>query len=184
VASAELVFNGIDGLSGDYLVPPMSAPGFTAVLQGDAPPEHAAELRRRKREDTTDVLAPKEGVDASNLSETGWGVVFAHGADPAIREALAPLLAHRQEQASGERPQRYRELSGDVAYRPGETKGQFLARQGAGPGPVDPDVLPYYLLLVGDPGTIPYPFQYQLDVAYAVGRLHFGSPEEYHRYAT
>jgi len=179
-----VVFNGIDATTGAYLLPPMSPEAVSQIARGQVlDPADLKELRWWHHRATEAVFGPKEGVDPRNLAETGWGVVFAHGADPAVREALGELLDHRRSEAARVRQHRYREFVGDNAYRPGESKQQFLARQGAGPGPADPDNVPYYLLLVGGPEKIPYSFQYQLDVQYAVGRLHFDTVEEYARYA-
>src|SRR5262245_16303840 len=35
-----------------------------------------------------------DDVDLSDLSDAGWGVVFSAKADPALHEALKPLLDH------------------------------------------------------------------------------------------
>ncbi len=182
-----LVFNGIDGASGDYLLPPMTVQTISQVAQGEKLDEdHIAELKARHQRDSVATLGVKEGVDPTNLAETGWGVIFAYEDQdqvPAIREALGELLELRREQATQKHGHYYKEYTGADAYRPGESKQKFLARHGAGPGPADPDNVPYYLLIVGDPETIPYRVQYQLDVQYAVGRIHFDTPEEYARYA-
>lgn len=113
-------------------------------------------------------------LDTNDLNQAGWGVVFAEGADPALRRALGPLLEWRRSEAG----ELYRELE----YRPGETKNAFLSRHGAGPGPVDPERLPYYLLLVGGPEQIPFSFQQRLGLQRAVGRLDFDQPDDYARY--
>jgi hypothetical protein len=177
----DLVFNGINGASGDYLLPPMSPEELSRIIQGETlDEEHLRDLRNRYQTVIETHVGPKEGVDPTRLDESGWGVIFAFADQdkvPAIREALGDLLKLRREQA-GERYQEYTD-----AYRPDESKSSFLARHRAGPGPADPDRVPYYLLIVGDPESIPYRFQYQLDVQYAVGRICFDTLEEYAQYA-
>jgi hypothetical protein len=184
MAGDAVVFNGIDATTGTYLLPPMSPQAVSQVARGQVlDPADLKELRWWHHRAAEAAFGPKEGIDPRSLAQAGWGVIFAHDEDPAVREALGELLDHRQAEAASVREHYYREFTGDRAYRPGESKQQFLARQGAGPGPADPDNVPYYLLLVGGPEAIPYAFQYQLDVQYAVGRLHFDTVEEYARYA-
>jgi hypothetical protein len=171
-------FNGIDGATGEYLQPPLSVREVADLARREPryglsePPRRAASVMREK--------GPIAGIDPRRLEQSGWGVIFSPHTDrPEVREALAPLLTHRRAQASRTRENRYRELT----YEPGESKTGFLVRNGSAPGPVDPDRLPYYLLLVGDPEEIPFEFQYQLDVQYAVGRIHFDTLEDYECYA-
>ncbi len=174
-----IVFNGLNGATGGYDLPPMTGEELAAFIQGERAPENLAELRYRYELSTQRHLGLREGVNPLRIEETGWGVIFAHGADPAIQEALAPLLDWRRGQAGD----LYRAFIGELAYRLGESKQQFLTRHGVGPGPADPAKMPYYLLIVGSPQDIPYQFQYQLDVQYAVGRLHFDTLQEYANYA-
>ena len=177
--SERFYFNGINGATGEYGLPPMSGEELSKLIVGEEPPENLSELNYRYRQQGEAHFGVKEGVDPKTLGEAGWGVVFTHDADPAVRAALQPLLDLRKEQA-GDRFELYEGADG---FRPGESKGAFLARHGVGPGPADPERVPYYLLLVGSPEAIPYRFQSQLDVQYAVGRIHFDAPEDYANYA-
>jgi hypothetical protein len=175
-----LCFNGIDGSTGHYLLPPLSPREVATLASGDLlDPEQIEELRRGWNGAKEPHFAPVAGVDVQDLSQAGWGVIFAPDVSEAEKECLLPLLLLREQQAGC----RYKEFSEEKAYRRGDTKYSFLGRSGAGPGPVNPKNVPYYLLIVGDPTSIPFSFQYQLDVQHAVGRLHFDSPEQYAAYA-
>jgi hypothetical protein len=166
--------NGIDVDTGTYAVPPMDVEEMEALIRGERLPENITELEWRAERSVS--LGAKEGVDEKDLAQAGWAVIFAGDADPAVEAALEPLLALRREQAGA----RYHRYTFDAGK---DTKDSFLARHGAGPGPADPERVPYYLLLVGSPAEIPYQVQSQLDVQYATGRLHFGTAAEYRTYA-
>jgi hypothetical protein len=199
----QLSMNGVDGASGTYLTPPLTPDDIKhiALNQGrmDTESEHYQDiaarwsnsprnLRRGIEEDTLPgfpaasqkrqhgFLGVAEGVDARDLAQSGWGVIFPNNVDPAIKDALHELLQHRHKQAG--------EYYKEFPYFEGDTKLTFLSDYGCGPGPVNPaNGVPYYLLIVGDPQQIPYRFQYQLDVQFAVGRIHFDTLEEYASYA-
>jgi hypothetical protein len=189
--SEQFTFNGIDGATGAYLAEPATAVELARRAFGERftqRPDEQVEARLRDKlrffheRSTRSRYGPSEGIDPKDLAQAGWGVIFAssdRGGSGAVREALGELLSLRREQAGP----RYRELLGEDAYRQGERADDFLARLGVGPGPAQPDKVPYYLLLVGSPEALPYRFQVELDVQYAVGRVHFDTLDEYAAYA-
>ncbi len=182
-----LYFNGIDATSGSYVTPPLKPDEVVQLARTarfNKKQEHFKDLQRRAAQEQIKHLGVAANVDPNNLASSGWGVIFPYDVDPAIREALSELLNHRKYQATRHNEQFYREFIGPDAYRNGETKSDFLKRFGIGPDGVDPEKgVPYYLLIVADPQTIPYRFQYELDVQFSVGRIHFDSVEDYAYYA-
>jgi hypothetical protein len=178
-----LPFFGLDGASGAYLLSPRAAELSAEAQAEQLQPEHVRDVQGRAQAART--LGTSDNVeDPSDLAQAGWGVVFADDVDPAIKDALSELLHHRSEQARARCADYFQEFSGERGYHAGETKRAFLTSRGAAPfGPANPDELPYYLLLVGGPETIPYSLQYQLDVQYAVGRICFDTPRDYAQYA-
>ena len=167
---------GVVGETGETH-PPMTADDLHHISQ-----DSAVVLARSQR---GPVLAVDSSVDdQTDLNQTGWGVLFASDADPAIKEALQPLLALRKAQVNDDRLFRVFEgLSGGV--RPGQTAGSWALNKGVSlAAPVSPRRgVPFYLLIVGSPARIPFEFQAQLDLQWAVGRLYFDCVEDYASYA-
>lgn len=181
VAEEDLVsFNGVDAGTGRYLLPSMSLRSLAHAILGETfPRDQLGELRSR-RESALPDFGVVFGRDPEDLAQAGWALVAAETTPPDVLKALKPLCDLRERQAGA----RFRQCTGAEGYRTGQTKRQFLAqfRMAAG-APANPDKFPYYVLLVGGPDDIPFEFQYQLDVQYAVGRLSFDTADEYARYA-
>jgi hypothetical protein len=68
-------------------------------------------------------------------------------------------------------------------YKKGEQTRDWYQRHRVSAGNMDPEIVPYYLLLIGPPDVIPFDFQYLLGVEHAVGRLPFETAVEYENYA-
>jgi hypothetical protein len=182
----ELVcLNGIYAESGDYLLPPMSPEQVAKLARQDRPPDvSTVEHFRIWADEVLRGRAVMHEPDTSDLSKVGWGLIFAAGEPPErvrdVTQALDNLIALRKSQAG----EYFKICQGEQGYHKGDLREEFLLRHGAPPaGRANPEKLPYYLLIVGDPETIPYEFQYQLDVQYAVGRIWFEELVEYSRYA-
>ncbi len=176
-------FNGINGATGDYLLPAMSVSKLSKIAQGEKfDKEHLNDLKLRNEWRNIDHFSSYTSIDPKDLGQTGWGIIFAYDDRDKVaawQEALKPLLDLRKEQAGD----LYKEFIGPDGYRPGESKNKFLCRHSIGSGPADPEKMPYYLLIVADPETIPFHFQYHLAVQYAVGRICFDTLDEYANYA-
>lgn len=177
--SDPLVFNGLDGASGRYLLAPTSDTEIGRKLLG------LPRQRGGSEEETFRGLVAD--VDPQRLDEAGWGLVMAEGADErfgarhgrTLRGVLAALCSLREEEAGA----LYR---GNLIYRAGERAADFLRRYGVrleDPVGAGARKVPYYLLLVGGPDEIPYAVQFELDIQYAVGRICFDDPEAYVAYA-
>jgi hypothetical protein len=177
----EVLVMGISAKTGRPL-PSITPEALSALVarQRRPDPERSA-LESRAAPDTAELRGVVREIDDPNdLAEVGWGVVFARDCDPSIRQALLPLLELRKGQAGD----LFEVFEGSSAPAPGEPAVKWINRNGARLDVVDPyNGIPYFLLLVGSPESIPFEFQYTLDIYWAVGRLFFPTPDEYARYA-
>ena len=139
-------------------------------------PEHEAVLEK------AGARAMSFVEDPMNLSHAGWSILFASDADPAIVEALTPLIEWRRGQVNDERA--FKVFTGTSGVGPTQTAQHWAASRGISlSAPVMPRRgVPYYLLIIGSPARIPIAFQAQLDLQRAVGRLHFDAAGDYAAY--
>src|SRR4051794_23502983 len=98
-APEPMVFNGINGSTGDYATSVGSVAELSRVAQGLSIDEPHLRDLRQKDAAAAPSFAPIQGVEVRDLAQTGWGVIFPFDDDPAVKEALAPLLKHREAQA-------------------------------------------------------------------------------------
>ncbi len=181
----EIYVNGIDGTTGDYSLPPMTSAALAKVIKGESAAENLNELQLKKNR-PVDFPVSEAVQDPTDLSQAGWAVIFPAAMDEKrreeVKEALKPLLDHRQRKAGD----LYRVFEDEAGYRAPESKADFCKRQSPEikRGPARPEQMPFYVLLVGSPEEIPYEFQFQHDVMRGVGRLDFGDDlEAYASYA-
>lgn len=174
----KLVANGVSGLTGEYLIAPLDPADIAArAVQLPQDPALAAQLVSMHTVMTHATFGIPLDVDPSDLVQAGWAIVFSTREDDDVKAALEPLVEHRRKRVGDARTK-------VLEHRPGEDWTQWLARYRTAPGTIEPNKVPYYVLLVGGPDRIPFSFQYLLDFEYAVGRLDFDDADGYRRYVS
>ena len=125
------------------------------IVRGQRLSDEEKQLTAAKDAESETSFGVLADVDANDLSEAGWGIVFPAKASDDVKKQLAPLLEHRQRE-SGDL---FHVFEGGKGYRPGESCSDWLDRNGAALDLVDPlNGVPFYLLLAGSPEEIPFEF--------------------------
>lgn len=171
-------FTGLNALTGAPEIPLDEDALFQAIKN-----ERAGRKARQKKEDNRALnlkhdrdegkLGPIAGVDPLKLDSAQWGLLYPQGLDPAIRQALEPLIQHRNGRGF-EVPLSQRDDPDAFRLSLGETRGN-----------IDPKNLPYYLLIAGPPDAsgLSFSFQQRLSDLRPVGRIDFPDPQGYADYA-
>jgi len=173
----KIFFNGINGVTGQYLLEPMELKKAAKFAKNKGNDEFAENWVTSMGSTLTQShLGPSFYLDQSDVGHVGWAIVFHQNETNVVKEALQPLIEHRRKAISDANKLKVLE------YQSGEDWSGWLARHGVSAGNVDPKKIPLYVLLIGSPELIPFSFGHLLDVEYAVGRLHFDTAEEYANY--
>jgi len=170
----KVYINGINAVTGEYLVRPMTRNQLARYIAGEPDRDLLRWLTRMLQLMAVPSLALDR--DPTNLKEVGWAVVFHEKESSEVKKALEPLVAHRRKQVGSNK------LVKTLEYRDNESTQEFLGRYQLAPGSKDPEKIPQYLLLVGSPERIPFLISHLLDIEYSVGRLDFDRPDDYAAY--
>lgn len=176
-----LVFNGIDGVTGGYAMPPITPAEAARMIRGET--LKIDDLRRldtiQKRR-STPTLGWPDGVRLEDPRQAGWALVTHVDEDPQVVSALLGLFEHRRAQIGNDKIVKH------LQVRPEEAASAdyagWLKRHNVGAGSPNPRLVPCYLLIAGSPALIPFAFSQGLISEYAVGRLHFDTVVEYRAY--
>jgi hypothetical protein len=91
-----LTLSGINAVTGECGLPPMTGQELSSFITREARPENLAELGYRQRLETIRHPGIREGADSERLEQAGWGVILVHDAGPEVDEALDEMLALRR----------------------------------------------------------------------------------------
>jgi hypothetical protein len=174
----ELIYtNGIDALTGHYLMPPISVRELAAMIRGQ-PVDHARtkEAGAIAQIYSKPSLGMPDGESPTNIQQAGWAVVFHKDEHEAVKKELGRLYEHRLKQIGDDKRVKILEYAGEQDWK------KWLEKYKVSPGGIKPYRVPYYLLLVGGPERIPFQFSQLLSWEYGVGLLHFDHVEEYRQY--
>lgn len=175
--------NGILADSGEYGVT-MSVDELYELIQEErkaVSKEDKEYLKVQTEGRETKSLGPPPSVPADNLAKARWGIIWPPepltAAEQAHKKALKGLIGQRGKQMCGKEPHQFH-------YQTGWAYDDFLWEEGreVEPGDMEPDIVPYYLCIVGSPERIPWEFQQYLDGEYAVGRLWFDDAADCEQY--
>ena len=146
-----------------------------------ADPQERNFLRSQEHKRKSKTLGPPPSINPMNLSEARWGIILPPNPltenEQLHYQALGDLIARRRQQMGGKDPHIFN-------YQSNWGYDDFLWSEGreVEPGNMQPEIVPYYLCIVGSPERISWEFQQYLDSEYAVGRLWFDDPEDCSRY--
>ena len=172
-----IAFNGIDATTGDYLIKPINDSEASRIAIAHPQEKSLANaIGAAKRQAELEHLGAAFDIKLDDVTQAGWAVIFHKDEDQAVKDALAPLIQHRREQVGDDN------IVKVLEYQDGDQVIPWLARHKLKFGLVEPEKVPYYILIVGSPDRIPFTFGQALDVVYAVGRLHFNAAGQYQRY--